>query len=75
MSPASLKLMIAAVAVALILAISATWKVQDWRYSGRLAEQTNSHLSDLAKIRQRRRRPSSSRAGQAPGPGATADRQ
>ena len=50
MSPASLKLMIAAVAVALILAISATWKVQDWRYNGRLAEQTNSHLSDLAKI-------------------------
>jgi hypothetical protein len=50
MSPASLKLMIAAVAVALILAISATWKVQDWRYSGRLAEQTNAHLSDLAKI-------------------------
>jgi hypothetical protein len=34
----------------LILAISATWKVQDWRYSGLLAEQTNSHLSDLAKI-------------------------
>jgi hypothetical protein len=50
MSPASLKLLIAGVAVALILAISATWKVQDWRYSGRLAEQANAHLSDLAKI-------------------------
>jgi len=50
MNPASLKLLIAGVAVALILAISATWKVQDWRYSGRLAEQTNAHLSDLAKI-------------------------
>jgi hypothetical protein len=50
MNPASLKLLIAGVAVALILAISATWKVQDWRYSGRLAEQANAHLSDLAKI-------------------------
>jgi hypothetical protein len=50
MSLASLKLLIAGVAVALILAISATWKVQDWRYSGRLAEQANAHLSDLAKI-------------------------
>ena len=50
MNPANLKLLIAGVAVALILAISATWKVQDWRYGGRLAEQTNAHLSDLAKI-------------------------
>jgi hypothetical protein len=50
MNPASLKLLIAGVAVALILAISATWKVQDWRYSGQLANQTNAHLSDLAKI-------------------------
>ena len=50
MNPASLKLLIAGMAVALILAISATWKIQDWRYSGRLVEQTNAHLSDLAKI-------------------------
>ncbi|WP_434703051.1 lysis protein [Pseudomonas sp. Z1-12] len=50
MSPGTLKLLIAGVAVALILAISATWKVQDWRYSGQLAEQANAHLSDLAKI-------------------------
>ena len=50
MNPVSLKLLIAGMAVALILVISATWKIQDWRYSGRLAEQTNSHLSDLAKI-------------------------
>ncbi|UVM74940.1 lysis protein [Pseudomonas alvandae] len=50
MNPASLKVLIAGVAVALILVISTTWKVQDWRYSGRLAEQTNSHLSELAKI-------------------------
>jgi len=50
MSPGSLKLLIAGVAVALILTISATWKVQDWRYAGQLAEQANAHLSDLAKI-------------------------
>jgi hypothetical protein len=50
MSPPSLKLLIAGVVVALILAISATWQVQNWRYSGRLAEQANAHLSDLAKI-------------------------
>lgn len=50
MSPASLKLLIAGVAVALILAMSATWKVQDWRYGSRLADQANAHLSDLAKI-------------------------
>lgn len=50
MNPASLKLLVAGVAVALILAMSVTWKVQDWRYSGQLADQTNAHLSDLAKI-------------------------
>jgi uncharacterized protein YdbL (DUF1318 family) len=50
MNPASLKLLIAGVAVALILAIGVTWKIQDWRYSGRIAEQANAHLSDLAKI-------------------------
>ncbi|WP_434695313.1 lysis protein [Pseudomonas sp. Z1-14] len=50
MSPGTLKLLIAGAAVALILAISATWKVQDWRYAGQLAQQTNAHLSDLAKI-------------------------
>jgi len=50
MNPASLKLLIAGVAVALILAISATWKIQDWRYGGRLAEQAGLHQSDLDKI-------------------------
>jgi len=50
MNPASLKLLIAGVAVALILAISATWKVQDWRYGKRLAEQDGLHQSDLAEI-------------------------
>ncbi|WP_434706944.1 lysis protein [Pseudomonas sp. D4-18] len=50
MSPASLKLLIAGVAVALILAISATWKVQDWRYGEKLAEQAGLHQSDLEEI-------------------------
>jgi len=50
MNPATLKLLIAGVAVALILAMSATWKIQDWRYSGRLAEQVGLHQSDLDKI-------------------------
>ncbi|WP_434626179.1 lysis protein [Pseudomonas sp. Z1-29] len=50
MSPASLKLLIAGVAVALILAIGATWTVQDWRYSGQLAKQAGLHKDDLAKI-------------------------
>ncbi|MBC3375816.1 lysis protein [Pseudomonas sp. SWRI92] len=50
MTPATLKLLIAGVAVALILAMSATWKIQDWRYSGRLSEQGRLHQSDLNKI-------------------------
>ncbi|WP_434695150.1 lysis protein [Pseudomonas sp. Z1-14] len=50
MSPGTLKLLIAGAAVALILAISATWKVQDWRYSGQLAKQAGLHKDDLAKI-------------------------
>jgi hypothetical protein len=50
MSAATLKLMIAGVAVALILAMSATWKIQDWRYGMKLAEQAGLHQSDLDKI-------------------------
>lgn len=50
MSPATLKLLFASVAVALILAMSATWKVQDWRYGMKLAEQAGLHQSDLDKI-------------------------
>lgn len=50
MNPATLKLMIAGVAVALILAMSATWKIQDWRYGMKLAEQAGLHQSDLDKI-------------------------
>lgn len=50
MSPGTLKLLIAGAAVALILAMSATWKVQDWRYGMKLAEQAGLHQSDLGKI-------------------------
>ncbi|AVU77047.1 lysis system i-spanin subunit Rz [Pseudomonas rhizophila] len=50
MNPATLKLLIAGVAVAMILAMSATWKVQDWRYGMKLAEQAGLHQSDLDKI-------------------------
>ena len=50
MTPATLKLLISGVAVALILAMSATWKVQDWRYGMKLAEQAGLHQSDLDKI-------------------------
>ena len=50
MTPSTLKLMIAGVAVALILAMSATWKVQDWRYGKQLAEQSGLHQSDLDRI-------------------------
>ena len=50
MNPATLKLMIAGVAVAMILAIGATWKIQDWRYGMKLAEQAGLHQSDLDKI-------------------------
>jgi hypothetical protein len=37
MNPATLKLAIAGIAVALMLAMSATWKVRAWRYGSRLA--------------------------------------
>ncbi|MEL4167245.1 Bacteriophage Rz lysis protein [Pseudomonas sp. NFACC49-2] len=50
MNPATLKLMIAGIAVALILAMSTTWKIQDWRYGKRLAEQAGQYQSDLDKI-------------------------
>jgi hypothetical protein len=50
MNPGTLKLMIAGVAVALMLGMSATWKIQDWRYGKQLAEQAGMHQSDLDKI-------------------------
>jgi len=50
MNPASLKLMVAGMAVALILAMSATWQVQEWRMGKKLAELAGLHQADLASI-------------------------
>ena len=50
MNPASVKLMVAGMAVALILAMSATWQVQEWRMGKKLAEQAGLHQADLASI-------------------------
>jgi hypothetical protein len=49
-SPAALKLLITGVGVALILAMRATWEVQDWRYGKQLAEQDGLHQADLTEI-------------------------
>ncbi|WP_223542379.1 lysis system i-spanin subunit Rz [Pseudomonas sp. BF-RE-26] len=48
MSPASLKL--ALVGVLLLIAAGGVWKVQDWRYGKKLAEQDGLHQSDLDTI-------------------------
>jgi hypothetical protein len=50
MNPGTLKLLIVGVAVALILVMRATWKVQDWRYGKQLAEQDGQHQANLAEI-------------------------
>ena len=50
MSPLGLKAWAAGVLMLLALAVGATWKVQDWRYGKRLAEQAGLHQSDLDKI-------------------------
>jgi len=48
MTPGTVKLLIAGLAV--VVTMSATWKVQDWRYGVRLAEQANLHRTDLDSI-------------------------
>ncbi|OOG85688.1 lysis protein [Pseudomonas sp. A25(2017)] len=50
MSPLGLKAWAVGVLALLALAVGATWKVQDWRYGKRLAEQAGLHQSDLAEI-------------------------
>lgn len=50
MSPVGLKLWVVGVLALLLLAVSGTWKVQDWRYGKRLAEQAGLHQSDLNTI-------------------------
>jgi hypothetical protein len=50
MTAGTLRLMIAGIAVALILAMGVTWKIQNWRYGEKLAVQAGLHQSDLDKI-------------------------
>ena len=50
MNPVAVKAWVVGVLVLVLLAFGATWKVQDWRYGGRLAEQARLHQSDLAQI-------------------------
>lgn len=50
MSPVSMKVLAVSVLALLLLAVGATWKVQDWRYGKQLADQSGLHQSDLAAI-------------------------
>ncbi|QXH96131.1 lysis protein [Pseudomonas ogarae] len=50
MNPLGLKAWAVGVLALLVLAVGATWKVQNWRYGKRLAEQDGLHQSDLAEI-------------------------
>jgi len=50
MTPAALKTALAGVLALLLLAVGGTWKVQDWRYGQKLAEQSAAHKADLTSI-------------------------
>lgn len=50
MNPVGVKAWAVGLLVAVLLAFGAAWKVQGWRYEGRLAEQAGLHQSDLDKI-------------------------
>ena len=50
MSPLGLKAWAVGVLALLVLAVGATWKVQDWRYGKQLAVQDGLHQADLAEI-------------------------
>ena len=50
MSTAALKMALAGVLALLLLTAGATWKVQDWRYGQKLAEQAGLHKDDLTDI-------------------------
>ena len=50
MSPAAVKWALAGVLALLLLTAGATWKVQDWRYGQKLAEQAGLHKDDLTDI-------------------------
>jgi len=50
MSVPGLKVVLVGELVMVLLAIGATWKVQDWRYGKQLAEQADLHQNDLTAI-------------------------
>ena len=50
MTPTSMKLALVGVLALLLATAGATWKVQDWRYDQKLAEQAGLHKDDLAAI-------------------------
>ncbi|VVM99891.1 lysis system i-spanin subunit Rz [Pseudomonas fluorescens] len=47
MSPAALKVVLAGVLLLVLATAGGVWKVQDWRYGMKLAEQDGLHQSDL----------------------------
>lgn len=50
MNPVGVRALAVGVLVLVLLAVGVTWKVQDWRYGGRLAEQANLYQADLDSI-------------------------
>jgi hypothetical protein len=50
MSPGALKLVLVGVLALLMVTAGAAWKVQDWRYGQKLAEQEGLHKDDLTAI-------------------------
>ena len=50
MSPGAMKLAVAGVLALLLLTAGGVWKVQDWRYGKKLAEQAGLHKDDLTAI-------------------------
>ena len=50
MSPGVMKLAVAGVLALLLLTAGGVWKVQDWRYGKKLAEQAGLHKDDLTAI-------------------------
>jgi hypothetical protein len=50
MNPLPLKSAAVGLLILLLVAIGATWKVQDWRFGSQLAEQAGLHKDDLTAI-------------------------
>ena len=50
MSPATLKVALAGALLLLLGTAGGVWKVQDWRYGKKLAEQSGAHQADLTAI-------------------------